>query len=194
MPRATRILAASEQRNAAVVDTLILPHAQRLAQKGFAFGVKGTCVEFDFVEPVRLRMDDALVLEEGGLIEVVAEPEPLIEARVADLPGLARFAWHLGDRHVPVQVLERRLRFKRDPAIETLLAGLGAKLVEIDAPFEPEGGAYAASAAEHSHHHHDHQHGHQHHHHDHPHDHHHEHGYHHHEHDHHSHAHDRKGG
>jgi urease accessory protein len=183
MPRATRILAASEQRNAAVVDTLILPHAQRLAQKGFAFGVKGTCVEFDFVEPVRLRMDDALVLEEGGLIEVVAEPEPLIEVRAADLPGLARLAWHLGDRHVPVQVLERRLRFKRDPAIETLLAGLGAKLVEIDAPFEPEGGAYAASAAEHSHHHHDH-----------PHDHHHEHGHHHHEHDHHSHAHDRKGG
>ena len=87
-----------------VVDTLILPYAQRQAQKGFLFGVKGTCVELDFAEPVRLRTDDALVLDDGGLVEVVAEPEPLIEARAADLPALARLAWHLGDRHVPVQV------------------------------------------------------------------------------------------
>ena len=121
MPRATRVLHAAERQDAAVVDTLILPHAQRQAQKGFLFGVKGTCVELDFAEPVRLRTDDALVLDDGRLVEVVAEPEPLIEARAADLPALARLAWHLGDRHVPVQVLERRLRLERDPAIETLL-------------------------------------------------------------------------
>ena len=126
------------------VDTLILPYAQRQAQKGFLFGVKGTCVELDLAEPVRLRTDDALVLDDGRLVEVVAEPEPLIEVRAADLPALARLAWHLGDRHVPVQVLERRLRLKRDPAIETLLQSLGAKVVAIEAPFEPEGGAYAA--------------------------------------------------
>ena len=204
MPRATRVLSASERRDAAVIDTLILPYAQRQAQKGFVFGVKGTCVELDLAEPVRLRTDDALVLEEGGLIEVVAEPEPLIEARAADLPGLARLAWHLGDRHVPVQVLERRLRLKRDPAIEALLTGLGARLVEIEAPFEPEGGAYATSAGEHQHHDH-HAHDHHHHDHDHAHDHHHEHGHHRHGHDdhdrdrddphhHHDHTHDRKGG
>jgi urease accessory protein len=198
MPRATRVLSASERRDAGIVDTLILPYAQRQAQKGFVFGVKGTCVELDFAEAVRLRTDDALVLEEGGLIEIVAEPEPLIEARAADLPGLARLAWHLGDRHVPVQVLERKLRVKRDPAIEALLASLGAKLVEIEAPFEPEGGAYAAPTGEHHHHdHHSHHHhhgpghhqgqahGHDHHHH------HHDHQDHHHHHDH---RHDRKGG
>jgi urease accessory protein len=185
MPRATRVLSASERRDAAVIDTLILPHAQRQAQKGFVFGVKGTCVELDFAEPVRLRTDDALVLEEGGLVEVVAEPEPLLEARAADLAGLARLAWHLGDRHVPVQVLERKLRLKRDPAIEALLAGLGAKLVEIEAPFEPEGGAYAAPAEGHEHHHHDHHHGH---------DHGHGQGHEHHQHDHHDHMHNRKGG
>jgi urease accessory protein len=167
MPRAIRVLHAAEPRHSAVVDTLILPHAQRQAQKGFLFGIKGTCVELDFAEPVRLRTDDALVLEDGGLIEVVAEPEPLIEARAADPAALARLAWHLGARHVPIQVLERRLRLKRDPAIEALLQGFGAKLSAIEAPFEPEGGAAAVPADDHHHHDHGHHHGHDHHQHDH---------------------------
>ncbi len=173
MPRATRVLHAAERRDAPVVDTVILPYAQRQAQKGFLFGVKGTCVELDFAETMRLRTDDALVLDSGGLVEVVAEPEPLIEARAADLPALARLAWHLGDRHVPVQIFERKLRIRRDAAVEALLQSLGAKIAEIDAPFEPEGGAYAAPAGEHhhhDHHHHDHGHAHDHGHgHDHPH-------------------------
>jgi urease accessory protein len=198
MPRATRVVTAAERKNALVVDTLILPHAQRQAQKGFLFGVKGTCVELDFAEPVRLRTDDALVLDDGGLIEVVAEPEPLLEVRAADLPTLARLAWHLGDRHVPVQVFERKLRLKLDPAIEAMLASLGAKVAAIDAPFEPEGGAYEPAAD--GHHHHDH--GHDHHHHDHGHvhsdacghqDHHHGHDEHDHDH-HHGHSHDHKHG
>jgi urease accessory protein len=162
MPRATRVVTAAERKDAPVLDTLILPHAQRQAQKGFLFGTKGTCVELDFAEPVRLRTDDALVLDDGGLVEVVAEPEPLVEVRAADLPSLARLAWHLGDRHVPVQIFERKLRLKRDPAIEQLLASLGAKVTAIEAPFEPEGGAYEAAGG---HHHHDHDHGHDHHHH-----------------------------
>src|SRR5689334_16889741 len=190
MPRATRVLRAAERRDTSAVDTLILAHAQRQAQKGFLFGVKGTCVELDFAEPVRLRTDDALVLDDGGFVEIVAEPEPLIEARAADLPALARLAWHLGDRHVPVQVLERRLRLKPDPAIETLLQSLGAKLVAIDAPFEPEGGAYDAAAGDHGHDHHHHDHGH--HHHDHGHAHSHDHGHEHHHHDHGHHKHDHK--
>jgi urease accessory protein len=176
MPRATRVLPAAERQGIAILDTLILPYAQRQAHKGFVFGVKGTCVELDLAEPVRLRTDDALLLDDGAMVEVLAEPEPLIEARAADLGALARLAWHLGDRHVPVEVLERRLRLKRDPAIEALLEGLGAKLLAIEAPFEPEGGAYAVAAG----HDHDHHHGHDHHHHDHG---------HHHDHDHHGHDH-----
>src|SRR3954453_10077127 len=156
MPRANRVLHAAERRDTPAVDTLILAHAQRQAQKGFLFRVKGTCVELDFAEAVRLRTDDALVLDDGGLVEIVAEPEPLIEARAADLPALARLAWHLGDRHVPVQILERRLRLKPDPAIEALLQSLGAKVVAIDAPFEPEGGAYDAAVGDHGHDHHHH--------------------------------------
>ena len=115
MPRATRVLKASERGSANVLDTLILPYAQRQAQKGFLFGLRGTCVELDLPEPVRLRTDDSLVLDDGGLVEVVAAPEPLIEVRVEDMPALARLAWHLGDRHVPVQVLANRIRVRRDP-------------------------------------------------------------------------------
>jgi urease accessory protein len=204
MPRAIRILSAADRRADPAIDTLILSYAQRQAQKGFVFGVKGTCVEFDFAEPVRLRTDDALLLDDGRTVEIVAEPEPLIEMRAADVTALARLAWRLGDRHVPVQVLERRLRARRDGTIEALLAGWGVKAVAIDAPFEPEGGAYAAQPGEHHHdhaHHHDHghdhahEHGHDHHHahgHEHGHEHDHDHGHHHH-HDHdHPHGHDHK--
>jgi len=189
MPRATRVLRAAERRDTSAIDTLILPHAQRQVKQGFLFGVKGTCVEIDLAEPVRLRTDDALLLDSGDIVEVVAEPEPLIEARANDLAALARLAWHLGDRHVPVQVLERRLRLKPDPTIETLLQSLGAKVVLIDAPFEPEGGAYDAAVGDHGHDHHHHD---GHHHHDHGHAHGHDHGHHDHAHDHGHHKHDHK--
>lgn len=183
--RATKILKAGEAHPGPVVDTLVLTLEERQAARGMLTGVNGTSVEI--AEPLRLRADDRLVLADGGLVEIVAEPEPLIEARAADLAALARLAWHLGDRHVPVQILERRLRLRRDPAIEALLAGLGAKVTAIEAPFEPEGGAYE-TAAHHDHHHHAHEHGH----HGHAHDHDHGHG-HDHSHDDHDHAHDHHG-
>ncbi len=115
-----------------------------------------------------------------------SSPSRLLEARGNDLTHLARLAWHLGDRHVPVQVLNNRLRIRRDDALETMLKALGARVTPIEAPFDPEGGAYAARIA----HDHDHDHGHDHDHahcgHDHSHDHHHghdHHGHHHHDHD-----------
>jgi urease accessory protein len=174
MPRATSVEVAADRKGGNVVDTLILPFAQRQVQQGFLFGVKGTCVEIDLAEPARLRTDDALVLEDGNVVEIVAEAEPLVEVRAADLPALARLAWHLGDRHVPVQILERRLRLRRDPAIEAVLQTLGATIAVIDAPFEPEGGAYESAHGSHDRdRHHDHNHGRDHHHH-------HDHGHHHH--------------
>jgi urease accessory protein len=149
-----------------VVDTVILDYAQRSAQKATVTGVNGSTVEIDLHQPARLRTDDLLVLDDGSLVEVVAAPEPLIEARAADLAGLSRLAWHLGDRHVPVQVLPNRIRARRDAAVETLLASLGAKVAMIEAPFEPEGGAYAQHEdASCDHHDHDHHHEHSHHHH-----------------------------
>jgi len=159
MSRASSVIAASHRHNRPVADTVILDYAQRNAQKLTVTGAKGGVIEIDLHQPVLLRTDDLLVLDDGSLVEVVAAPEPLIEARLADVAGLARLAWHLGDRHVAVQMLPNRMRARRDSAIENLLTSLGAKLVMIEAPFEPEGGAYAQQAnAACDHHDHDHSH------------------------------------
>ena len=126
---------------------------------------------FDFSEPVILRTDDALLLDDGGVAEVVAAAEPLIEVR-ADVPMLARLAWMLGDRHVPVQFFPNRIRFRADAALDPILAAIGGKVTRIEAPFEPEGGAYSVASADHAHDHsHDHHHGHHYHGHDHANDH-----------------------
>jgi urease accessory protein len=167
MQRATRILAAAERRGRPVADTVILDYAQRSAQKITVTGAKGGNIEIDLREPACLRTDDLLLLDDGGLVEVVAAPEPLIEARAGDVAALSRLAWHLGDRHVPVQVLPNRIRVRREAAIEALLALLGAKVTMIEAPFEPEGGAYALAHGhghDDAHHHHGRSHSHGHHH------------------------------
>ncbi len=161
--RAIRVLASAERRDRPPVDTVILDYVQRSgAQKIAVTGVKGGAFEIDLHEPTRLRTDDLLLLDDGGLVEVVAAPEPLIEARAADAAVLSWFAWHLGDRHVPIQVLPNRIRARRDAAVEELLKALGAKTTVLEAPFEPEGGAYESSHA-HGHAHHDRDHAHDHH-------------------------------
>jgi len=175
MPRATSVVAAADRRDRPIADTVLLDYAQRGgAQKLAVTGLKGSVFEIDLPQPARLRTDDLLLLDDGTLVEVVAAPEPLIEARAADVTALSRLAWHLGDRHVPIEILPNRIRARRDAAIETLLVALGAKVTAIEAPFEPEGGAYAFSHghdhAHHDHHDHDHDHSHGHghgHHHDH---------------------------
>ncbi len=162
MPRATSVLAAADRHDRPLVDTVILDYAQRSTQKITVTGVKGGAIEIDLHQPARLRTDDLLLLEDGSLVEVVAAPEPLIEARAADVAALSRLAWHLGDRHILLQVLPSRIRARRDDAIEALLKSLGAKTTAIEAPFEPEGGAYASSHGHshahpgHGHHDHDH--------------------------------------
>ena len=113
--RATRVLSPAERGSRPVVDTVILDYAQRSAQKIAVTGVKGGRFEIALAEPARLRTDDALLLDDGSLVEVVAAPEPLIEARAADLAALSRLAWHLGDRHIPVEMLANRIRVRREP-------------------------------------------------------------------------------
>jgi len=164
MPRVTKVLRAGEPRPAPVTDTLILDFAQRQTKQGFFFTGKGTCIEFDFAEPPALATDDTLVLDDAGLIDIVADAEALIEARIPDAAALARMAWRLGDRHVPVQVFANRLRLRRNAEVEALLAGVATKLVPLTAPFAPDGAsAHAGHAHDHAHdHHHDHGHAHDH--------------------------------
>jgi urease accessory protein len=197
MIRATRVL-GQHRWTQAPADTIVLDFDDRHRRRIAMTGTHGLEFLLDLENAVALRGGDALVLDDGRLVEVVAAPEPLVEIRDADPHHLIRVAWHLGNRHLPTQIMPKGLRIRRDHVIEEMVRGLGARVIEIEAPFDPEGGAY--SSAGHDHGQDDHRnrdHGHR----DHAgHDHAHDHGHHHHhdehgEHDHHhgdSHAHDHK--
>lgn len=169
MPLAKKLIPAAERqtiaKDARVVDTLILPYAQRTAKSGFVFGTGGTCVELNFEDPVCMRTDDALLLDDGNLVEVVAEAESLFEVRVENPVTMARLAWHFGDNHVPVEIRKNRLRLQRNPELEAAMEAAGTKIVAIEAPFDPEdGGPHGDDHHHHPHHDHRHHQGHGHHH------------------------------
>ena len=116
-----------------------------------------------------LRGGDLVVASDGRVIEVLAEPEALLHVTCGSPAALARAAYHLGNRHVPVQLGDGYLRLAVDDVLEELLKGLDATVAAIKAPFEPEAGAYAGGHAhheeeheakihDHHHHHHDHKH------------------------------------
>ena len=89
-----------------------------------------------------LRDGDRLVLDDGRRIVVRAAPEALYEVRARDAHHLLRLAWHMGNRHLPTQLMADHLRIRRDPVIGDMLIGLGGELREVEAGFDPEGGAY----------------------------------------------------
>jgi len=89
-----------------------------------------------------LRGGDLLVASDGRVIELAARPERVVHITCATPLELARAAYHLGNRHVPVEVGEGWLRIAADHVLEEMLRGLGATLEAREAPFEPEAGAY----------------------------------------------------
>ena len=127
-------------------DTVVLDFDDRHRRRMAMTGTHGLEFLLDLENAVALRGGDALVLDDGRLVEVVAAPEPLVEIRCNDPQHLVRVAWHLGNRHLPTQITERGLRIRRDHVIEAMVKGLGARIIEIEAPFDPEGGAYAGHA------------------------------------------------
>jgi urease accessory protein len=181
MIRATQVR-GQHRWTEAPADTVVLDFDDRHRRRMAMRGTRGLEFLLDLENAVALRGGDALVLDDGRLIEVVAAPEPLLEIRGQDPQHLVRLGWHLGNRHLPTQIMPKGLRIRRDHVIEAMVKGLGARVVEIEAPFDPEGGAYAHAVHDHAAH--DHDHG-DHHHHD-------EHCDHEHHHHGHSHAHDHK--
>jgi urease accessory protein len=122
-----------------------------------------------------LRGGDLVVASDGRVFEVEAQAERVLNVTCATPAGLARAAYHLGNRHVPVEVGDGYLRLAEDHVLEEMLEGLGAAVTTLDAPFEPEAGAYAGGHEHHAEdgghggriheygeHEHDHDHGHQH--------------------------------
>jgi urease accessory protein len=130
----------------APADTVVLDFDDRHRRRIALTGTRGLAFLLDLETAVVLRGGDALVLEDGRLIEVVAAPEPLCEIRCASPQLLVRVAWHLGNRHLPTQIMANGLRIRRDHVIEEMIRGLGARVIAIEGPFDPEGGAYAEPA------------------------------------------------
>ena len=139
-------------------DTVVLDYDDRHRRRVTMKGTRGVTFLLDLPETASLRNGDALLLEDGRLVEVVAAPELLLEVRGHDPQHLTRLAWHLGNRHVPTQTFAKALRIRRDHVLEDMLRRLDARIVEVEAPFDPEGGAYTTPSARHHHNHHGHDH------------------------------------
>ena len=99
-----------------------------------------------------LRGGDRLRSDCGRCIEVVAGRETVSVVRAGDARILAQAAYHLGNRHVPVQVGRRELRYPADHVLDEMVAGLGAEVARAELPFEPEAGAYGHHGRPHGHH------------------------------------------
>jgi urease accessory protein len=149
MIRATRVQ-GQHRWSEPPADTVVLDFDDRHRRRMAMTGTRGLEFLLDLESAVALRGGDALVLDDGRLVEVVAAPEPLAEIRCNDPQHLVRVAWHLGNRHLPTQIMGKGLRIRRDHVIAAMVTGLGARVIEIEAPFDPEGGAYAEASHAHA--------------------------------------------
>ena len=101
-----------------------------------------------------LRHGDLLLADDGRIVEVEAAPETVSTVHTADALMLARASYHLGNRHVPLQIGPGWLRHQHDHVLDDMLKGFGLVVRIESAPFEPEGGAYVSAHSSPSHHHH----------------------------------------
>jgi len=147
--RATAVLPAGSW-SGPVADSVLIDFDRRHRRRIQLVTEGGGEVLLDLPQAVRLRDGDGLQTE-AGIVRVVARPEPLLDIHAHDAAGLVRIAWHLGNRHLPVQMLGDHIRIRADHVIAEMVRGLGGHVREIDAPFDPEAGAYAGGG----HHHHD---------------------------------------
>jgi urease accessory protein len=134
-----------EQRadNEAVAgERLLLPFESRCKSRLRTHLASGEEVGLFLERGTVLRGGDKLRADDGSIVEVVSAPEALLEVRCDEPLQLARAAYHLGNRHVAVELQAGRLRFAADHVLAEMLRGLGFTVTAIDAPFEPEGGAY----------------------------------------------------
>ncbi len=149
-----KLKASRAAYNIAVKGELKLPFDARQKSRLRAQLASGEEVGVMLPRGEVLRGGDLVVASDGRVIEVVAEPEAVLNVTCETPEDLLRAAYHLGNRHVPVQVGEGFLRLAADHVLENMLTGLGASVASMQAPFEPEAGAYghAGEGAGHAHH------------------------------------------
>jgi len=136
------VLPAGTWDAAREVDQVLIDFDRRFRRRIRLETMSGQAVLLDLPQAVRLRDGDGLVVD-AGVVRVVAQAEALAEIHAHSDAELVRIAWHLGNRHLPVQLLGDRIRIRQDHVIEAMVGGLGGHVERIMAPFDPEAGAYA---------------------------------------------------
>ncbi|MBC8130634.1 MAG: urease accessory protein UreE [Rhizobiaceae bacterium] len=126
-------------------DTITLDEMQRHRRRMAMVSDGGIAFLLDLAETVRLRDGDGIVLDDGRLLKVRAKDEPLYVVRGQNAAHLLTLAWHLSNRHQAAQIVSDHILIRREPVVKAMLEGLHASVVEIDGPFDPEGGAYGGA-------------------------------------------------
>ena len=126
----------------AAQDAVTLDYDRRHRRRIMLRTNSGADCLLDLKETAHLRDGDGLLCEEGAILRVIAAREALVEI-TADPPLLIRLAWHLGNRHLDVAFAGNALRIRADHVIEAMVQGLGGFVTHLEAPFDPESGAYA---------------------------------------------------
>ncbi|MGE0259019.1 MAG: urease accessory protein UreE [Alphaproteobacteria bacterium] len=143
MRRAIAVHTRGHWPDEAAIDTVTLTFLDRHRRRIRLVADSGTPFLLDLARAQRMNDGDGLELDNGTYIRVRAAAEPVIEI-AAGPAELLRIAWHLGNRHLPLQALDDRLRIRADHVIAALIEGLGGRVTWRDVPFDPEIGAYAA--------------------------------------------------
>jgi urease accessory protein len=132
-------------------DSVTLSYDDRHRRRMAVTGDHGVRALLDLPHAVLLAGGAGLLLEDGRILEVRAQIESLLEVRTEDAASLLRLAWHIGNRHLSAQIEPDRILIRLDHVIAAMLTGLGATVTQIEAPFDPEGGAYGGGHVPHDH-------------------------------------------
>ena len=131
----------------ALLGTLTLPFEDRCRRRLRAHLDDGREIALEIAHGPALRDGDRLRTEDGGLVEVRSAGEDVSTARSHDALQLARAAYHLGNRHVALEIAPGLLRYAHDHVLDDMLRKLGLEVVSEHCAFEPEAGAYAGEHA-----------------------------------------------
>ncbi len=150
MRRVTKLYRRGSWPEDRVVCTVTLPFDKRHRRRIRLTDDEGKPFLLDLLKATLLTDGDGLALENSGFIQVHAAEEPVADIRCGNAAHAARVAWHIGNRHAPVQVLkDGRLRIGDDHVLVHMVEGLGAEVYRHPAPFSPEPGAYAGLPHDH---------------------------------------------
>ena len=152
MLRVSSVARTTQIDEARVIDRVVLDAGERHRRRIVLTAEGGTSFLLDLPHATVLRDGDGLVLDDGSVVRVAGKREPLVEVTAPNPQQLARLAWHIGNRHTDVEIIGERLRIRCDAVLEDMLRGLGAQLSPVEAPFDPEPGAYGQEHR-HGHHH-----------------------------------------